>query len=169
MIAQTMRAILLTSATLTSIGGLWASILASHVPGVASVRHTSSLLTPMIRSRRRDRSPIFVVDPSRLLAARRMLSRHKPEPRGKVASTFESFRRWRKRHQCGGNQRTNSGDCHQSACSLTFTSPAHDLHIQHPDLIIQLRQNCGQNRKAVRAVSGSAVCGSSTIAISLLA
>jgi hypothetical protein len=35
--------------------------------GPLRVRHTSSLLAPMIRSRRRDRSPIFVVDPSRCL------------------------------------------------------------------------------------------------------
>ncbi len=56
--------ILLASATLTSIGGLRASILASHDPGAAPLRarHTTSLLAPMIRSRRRDRSPIFVVE-----------------------------------------------------------------------------------------------------------
>ena len=56
------------SATRTSIGGLRDSIPPSHVPGWAAAWVCSlmmTLLAPMISSRRSDRSPIFVVAPSR--------------------------------------------------------------------------------------------------------
>ncbi len=68
--AQTMRAILLASATRTSIGGLRDSIPPSHVRGRAEAwtcRLMMTLLAPMISSRRRDRSPILVVAPRRCL------------------------------------------------------------------------------------------------------
>lgn len=68
--AQTIRAILFASATRTSIGGLRVSIPPSHVPGRAATwtcRLMMTLLAPMISSRRKERSPIFVVAPRRCL------------------------------------------------------------------------------------------------------
>ena len=153
-----MRAILLASATLTSIGGLRASILASHDPGAAPLRarHTTSLLAPMIRSRRRDRSPIFVVEPRRCLppveCCRGTSPSHaaKSRPRLKV-----------------------SGDGASATSALAISGPI-------PGIVINRRAvsssrarrticassariwsfNCDKvavrNRRAVRAVSGSA-------------
>lgn len=63
-----MRAILFASATRTSIGGLRSGIRASQVPGRAAAwqcRLMMTLLAPMISSRRKERSPIFVVAPGR--------------------------------------------------------------------------------------------------------
>ena len=65
-----MRAILFASATRANIAGLRASRSPSHVPGCASRwvwRLIITLLAPMISSRLRDRSPIFVVAPRRCL------------------------------------------------------------------------------------------------------
>ena len=70
-----MRAILLASATRTSIGGLRDSIPASQVPGRAEEwtwRLMMTLLAPRISRRRRDRSPILVV------------ARHRHQPPGDV-------------------------------------------------------------------------------------
>ncbi len=60
--ANTMRAILLASATRVSIGGLRDSISPSHVPGRAAAwvcRLMMTLLAPMISSRLNERTEIF--------------------------------------------------------------------------------------------------------------
>ena len=61
-----MRAILLASATRTSIGGLRATMRAIHEPAGAPLRATqlATALAPMISRRRRVHSPIFEVAPS---------------------------------------------------------------------------------------------------------
>src|SRR5215217_5748193 len=67
--AQTMRAILLASATRTSIGGLRASMRPSHEPAGTPLRaaQRATALAPMISKRRSERSPILEVLPSRSL------------------------------------------------------------------------------------------------------
>src|SRR4051794_14276074 len=68
--AQTIRAILLVSATRTSIGGLRASMRPSHEPaGGTPLRaaQRATALAPMISKRRSARSPILEVLPSRSL------------------------------------------------------------------------------------------------------
>src|SRR3954451_23460851 len=64
--AQTMRAILLARATVTSIRGLRASIRASHEPAAAPRRQAqrTTALAPRISNRRMVRSPIFEMAPS---------------------------------------------------------------------------------------------------------
>src|SRR3954454_22574630 len=70
--AQTIRAILLASATRTSIGGLRASMRPSHEPAGTPLRagQRATALAPMISKRRSERSPILDVLPS-----------HGPQPR----------------------------------------------------------------------------------------
>jgi hypothetical protein len=65
--AQTTRAILLASATLTSIGGLRASMRASHALAGTPLRDAqlATVLAPTISKRRSVRSPILEVRPSR--------------------------------------------------------------------------------------------------------
>lgn len=61
---------LFASATRTSIGGLRVSIPPNHVPALAlawTCRLMMTLLAPIISSRRKDRSLIFVVAPRRCL------------------------------------------------------------------------------------------------------
>src|SRR3954464_3409969 len=67
--AQTIRAILLASATRTSIGGLRASMRPSHEPAGTPLRaaQRATALAPMISKRRTERSPILDVWPSRSL------------------------------------------------------------------------------------------------------
>src|SRR4051794_19744139 len=67
--AQTMRAILLASATRTSMGGLRASMRPSHEPAGTPLRaaQRATALAPMISKRRSERSPILDVLPSRSL------------------------------------------------------------------------------------------------------
>src|SRR3954469_8504955 len=67
--AQTMRAILLASATRTSMGGLRASMRPSHEPAGTPLRaaQRATALAPMISKRRSARSPILEVLPSRSL------------------------------------------------------------------------------------------------------
>src|SRR4051812_31392528 len=67
--AQTMRAIVLASATRTSIGGLRASMRPSHEPAGTPLRaaQRATALAPMISKRRSERSPILEVRPSRSL------------------------------------------------------------------------------------------------------
>src|SRR5215210_6054209 len=67
--AQTIRAILLASATRTSIGGLRASMRPSHEPAGTPLRaaQRATALAPMISKRRSERSPILEVLPSRSL------------------------------------------------------------------------------------------------------
>src|SRR3954454_9044081 len=67
--AQTIRAILLASATHTSIGGLRASMRPSHAPAGTPLRaaQRATALAPMISKRRSERSPILDVRPSRSL------------------------------------------------------------------------------------------------------
>src|SRR3954471_9624914 len=67
--AQTMRAILLASATRTSMGGLRASMRPSHEPAGTPLRaaQRATALAPMISKRRSERSPILEVLPSRSL------------------------------------------------------------------------------------------------------
>src|SRR3954454_1780272 len=67
--AQTIRAILLASATRTSIGGLRASMRPSHEPAGTPLRaaQRATALAPMISKRRSERSPILDVRPSRSL------------------------------------------------------------------------------------------------------
>src|SRR5215467_9473299 len=64
--AQMMRAVLLASATITSIRGLRASIRASQDPDGAPylIALRTTELAPMISRRRSVRSPIFEVAPS---------------------------------------------------------------------------------------------------------
>src|SRR3954447_27016309 len=61
--AQTIRAILLASATRTSIGGLRASMPPSHEPAGTPLRaaQRATALAPMISKRRSERSPILEV------------------------------------------------------------------------------------------------------------
>src|SRR4051795_3350036 len=67
--AQTIRAIVLASATRTSIGGLRASMRPSHEPAGTPLRaaQRATALAPMISKRRSARSPILEVLPSRSL------------------------------------------------------------------------------------------------------
>src|SRR5215207_380477 len=67
--AQTIRAILLASATRTSRGGLRASMRPSHDPAGTPLRaaQRATALAPMISKRRSARSPILEVLPSRSL------------------------------------------------------------------------------------------------------
>src|SRR3954465_14615364 len=67
--AQTIRAILLASATRTSIGGLRASMRPRHQPAGTPLRASqrATALAPMISKRRSERSPILDVRPSRSL------------------------------------------------------------------------------------------------------
>src|SRR4051794_5379041 len=67
--AQTIRAIVLASATRTSIGGLRASMRPSHEPAGTPLRaaQRATALAPMISKRRSERSPILEVLPSRSL------------------------------------------------------------------------------------------------------
>src|SRR5215212_3464676 len=67
--AQTIRAILLASATRTSRGGLRASMRPSHDPAGTPLRaaQRATALAPMISKRRSERSPILEVRPSRSL------------------------------------------------------------------------------------------------------
>ena len=64
--AQTMRAVLLASATVTSMRGLRAIICSSHEPAGAPrlLACKTTALEPMMRSRRKVRSPILVIEPS---------------------------------------------------------------------------------------------------------
>src|SRR3954470_13052951 len=64
--AQTIRAILLASATRTSIGGLRASMRPSHEPAGTPLRaaQRATVLAPMISKRRSERSPTRRVDPN---------------------------------------------------------------------------------------------------------
>src|SRR5689334_5726038 len=64
--AQTMRAILLARAVVTSMRGLRASIRASHEPAAAPRRlaQRTTALAPRISNRRMVRSPIFEMAPS---------------------------------------------------------------------------------------------------------
>ena len=68
-IAQTMRAILLASATTTSMRGLRAIIRASHDPSAGPLRaaQVTTADAPMVKSRRISRWPILDVRPSRVL------------------------------------------------------------------------------------------------------
>src|SRR5688572_28126416 len=65
--AQTIRAILLASATRTSRGGLRASMRPSHEPAGTPLRaaQRATALAPMISKRQSERSPILEVLPSR--------------------------------------------------------------------------------------------------------
>src|SRR3954447_13083490 len=67
--AQAIRAILLASATRTSMGGLRASMRPSHEPAGTPLRaaQRATALAPMISKRRSARSPILEVLPSRSL------------------------------------------------------------------------------------------------------
>src|SRR5829696_6301065 len=67
--AQTIRAIVLASATRTSRGGLRASLRPSHEPAGTPLRaaQRATALAPMISKRRSERSPILDVLPSRSL------------------------------------------------------------------------------------------------------
>src|SRR4051812_19711645 len=67
--AQTIRAIVLASATRTSIGGLRASMRPRHEPARTPLRaaQPAPALAPMISKRRSARSPILEVLPSRSL------------------------------------------------------------------------------------------------------
>src|SRR3954453_14770467 len=67
--AQTMRAILLASATRTSIGGLRASMRPSQHAAGPPLRpaQRATALAPMISKRRSERSPILELRPSRSL------------------------------------------------------------------------------------------------------
>ena len=62
--AQTTLAILLANATLTSIGGLRASMRPSQEPAGTPFRQLATALAPIIKSRPSVRSPIFDVLPN---------------------------------------------------------------------------------------------------------
>ena len=100
-----MRAILLASATATSILGLRASIPASQ-GSVVTPRRTAqrtTVIAPVISSRLRSRWPIFDILPSFGFAAGRVLARHEAEPSGEVAAAPKTLHR-----RCEGL------DCHRA-------------------------------------------------------
>ena len=111
-----MRAILLASATRTSIGGLRASMRAIHEPAgsaIAGGPASKTLLAPMISRRRSVRSPIFEVAPSFCLPPVECCKRREPDPGGKVPTAPEGLGRWGQRRQGHRGHRPDPGNGHQ--------------------------------------------------------
>jgi hypothetical protein len=140
-----MRAILLASATRTSIGGLRAIIRASHEPAGAPLRaaRIKIVFAPIISRRRSVRSPIFEVAPSVCLP---------PVERCKgVSPTQAAKSRPRLKVSAGG-----AGAARATAITgptpgmvamrrLILLGPLGDLTIQTGDLLVQASERLDQH------------------------
>jgi hypothetical protein len=87
--AHTVRAILLASATATSLRGLRPSSFSSHslaclLPGLVANRITA--VAPVTNNRRNRSFPARLMPPKALLAAGRMLLRRQADPSCQVAA-----------------------------------------------------------------------------------
>ena len=113
--AQTMRAILLASATRTSIGGLRATMRAIHDPAGAPLRATQSKTAVRADDQQAAQRSLAHLrgGAQLLLAAGRMLQRREPDPGGKVPAALERLSRWRKGRQSHCGDRADSRNGHQ--------------------------------------------------------
>ena len=142
-----MRAILLASATATSIRGLRASIRASQGSFV-SPRRTAELTTamaPMIKRRLRSRWPIFDILPSLGFAAGRVLSRHEAPPSREVAAAPKALHRRREGLERHRANRPDPWDGHEPYRLLVLTRTGAELLLQSADLRIEVSDLTEQN------------------------
>src|SRR5215210_3810820 len=141
--AQTIRAILLASATRTSIGGLRASMRPSHDPAGTPLRaaQRATALAPMISKRRSERSPILLAHlgclAEPLLAPARALNRREPEPGGKVATAPECVGRWGQRGESCRCHSPDARDGHQPTRDWVLRRMPGGLAVEHSDALVQ--------------------------------
>ena len=137
--AQTMRAILLARATVTSIFGLRASICASHDPSGAPRRLAcrTTALAPMISRRRIVRSPRFETAPSFCLPPVDFCSGVSPSQAAKSRPARKALRRRHQRRDCRRGNWPHARDRHQPPCRRVCLRAPVDLSIQYGDLRLQ--------------------------------
>ena len=136
--AQTTRAILLASATRTSIGGLRSNIPASQVRGRVEVPLDDDTVGPDYQQ-----SPDRLLAHLRrsselLLSARRVLPWCQAEPGRTIPSLSECLGRRRKGRDSRRNQRTDARHHHKTPRHFILLCPKGDLDIKLPDLCLQL-------------------------------
>ena len=133
--AQTIRAILLARATVTSMRGLRTSMRPSHEPSGAPRRAAwrTTALAPMIKRRRKVRSPIFDVAP--ILCSLLLIAEAVSNPARQQNPAFcEGGRVRRQCDQSRCRDRSNTRDRAQSAHVLVLASPPRDLRVKQRDL-----------------------------------
>lgn len=96
--------------------------------------------------------------PEPLLAACRVLSRHKPEPSCKIAPSAECLRGRREGNQSRSDQRPNSCDRHQPARHLILFGAPTDLGVELGDLIVEADLRLDQNQQRCPSFLRQATC-----------
>ena len=137
--AQTMRAILLARATVTSMRGLRASIRASHEPAAAPRLAGPADHRAGAEDQQSPDGPLAHLrdGPELLLAAGRLLQRRQPEPGGEVPPGAEALRRRHQRGDRGRRDRADARDRHQPPRDGVGLGTPGDLTIQLLDLLLQ--------------------------------
>ena len=143
--AQATRAILLASATITSIGGLRASMRASQEPAGTPLR-LAQRTTPQAATISRRRSA--------LLAAGRPLHGREPDPGGEVSTGSKGLGRRRERLDRCRDQGSNPGHRHEPARRIVGLGPFGDLAVKRRDLVLQGPQRLDEPGDTQRAKLG---------------
>ena len=132
--AQTIRVILLASATRTSIGGLRVIMLANHDPGFAPLRDAqpATALAPTMSRRRNVRSPILEMRPSRSLPPLDRCTGVSPSQAAKS--------RPRRNVAADGANATSTGNGHQPPCNWIIFRAVHDLGIKLENPLVKRTQ-----------------------------
>jgi hypothetical protein len=153
-------AILLASATVTSIRGFLASMRPSQVPAGAPCRAAqgTTALAPMIRRRRRSRCRRT---PEPGLASGRALPRCQPHPCRQISAPIETVDRRCRGRQCHGDHRTHAGDGHWSLGDVVVSRALPDLSIEIVDSLRQITNYPDQIRQdrshGIREIAGAVV------------
>jgi len=140
------RAILFANATLTSIAGLRAIMLASHEPAGAPFRaaQRTTELAPMMSRRRSVRSPIFDVAPSLCFPPVECCNGVSPS---QAAKSRPRFSRRRQRCHRRRDHRTHPWDAHEATRYFVFFGAPSNCDVQQLYALIQQTQHINQDAK----------------------
>ena len=148
--AQTTRAFLFAKATITSIGGLLASMRASQEPGGTPLRLAQRTTALAAKDEQASERALTHARGSAkaFLAAGRSLNWREADPGREVAARAEDLGGRRKGLDRSGDQRADPEYGHEPAGDVIGLGPDCDLAVERGDLILQVPEHLDEAPQA---------------------